>query len=614
MSLRYSLLLLLILASAQIVSAVDHCGGRIVQYVPAVVGEDGGTVKVTESLAPGNGDVYVTVSPKIGVSTQESIREAVAYAAGISGFPAGCDVLLRFEASESTDYIEGPSAGAAITAMSYALMENRSMRQDAIMTGTIEKDGSIGAVGGLYEKANSAIERGARFFIVPQENMFELLLLKKVQKTSNITVLQASDIEQVIEFMLDNKTIPQDGFMASEKPLPDPPKYDDSEIAPFRSVARYMMDLEKNATDRIEGSDDDIIAIKDFYRNEERIQERLLLRGYLFSAANEAFLDFIDISTIQAVIGSDADIARKKGDLGICLGNMQRPDMDQANMEWVIGTDLRYAWAYDKYNATDAQKDLLTEERYIQYRDLMYGEAWCDVAKGLLAAAPSGGAAVDEDSWAKQAEDRIKEAGVLATDPTKDTFSRLIIAEDSYARKRFGAAIYDAVYVREMETADKEIQQGNFNASERVDILLSQKRTSLWGRIYQSQGAYLASQDSMTSAYRILRFAKALDDETALMRQTIKTPVGQPEVPAAGDGAAVAQPGFALEKPLAAALMVVSILLIVGGIILLRRGSDGHKTSRYRYAHRAGKKESGAELQENGPGDRHERGTDRDIQ
>lgn len=614
MSLRYSLLLLLILVSSQIVSAVDHCSGQIVQYVPAVVGEDGGTVKVTETLAPGYGDIYVTVSPKIGVSTQESIREAVEYAAGISSFPAGCDVLLRFDASESTDYIEGPSAGAAITAMSYALMENRSMRQDAIMTGTIETDGSIGAVGGLYEKAGSAIERGAKYFIVPQENMFELLLLKKLQKTSNITVLQAGDIEQVIEFMLDNKTIPQDGFMASEKPLPDPPKYDDSEIALFRPVARYMMELEKNATDRIEGSDDDIIAIKDFYRNEERVQERLLLRGYLFSAANEAFLDFIDISTIRALIESDADIARKKGDLGICLGNLQRPVMDQSNMEWVVGTDLRYAWAYDKYNSTDAQADLLTEERYIQYRDLMYGEAWCYVGKGLLSAAPSGGTAIDEDSWAKLAEERINEAGALATDPAKDTFERLAIAKESYERRRFGAAIYDAVYVREMESADKEIRLGDFNASERVDILLSQKRTSLWGRIYQSQGAYLASQDSMTSAYRILRFAKALDDETARMRQSVKTPVGEPAATAPADATAEAGTSFALEKPLAAALMVVSILLIVGGIILLRRGSDGHKTARYRYAHRAGKKESGAKLQEVGPGDRHKRGTDQDIQ
>ncbi len=596
----FRLLLLLALAASSLahIAYSQPCSGSISQYVPAVMGESGGLVKVTETMAPGNGNVFVTINPHIGLATQDSLDLAVAYADLMAGDSnRTCDAYFSFDASQDTDLIDGPSAGAALTTMTYALLENRTMRNDTIMTGTIGADGSVGAVGGLYEKAKGAAVKGAKYFIVPSEDIFELLLLKGVQKESNITVLQADDMEQVVGFMLDNKTIEQKGIETKEAPIPDPPRYDDSDIALFRQVARFMMDLEKNSTAGISGpgNDVDVGSIKSFYENENLVQERLFSRGYLFSAANSAFLDYIDITTIQAVLDGEPDLARKKGELGICLTGLKYPQMDESNMEWLIGANLREAWAMDKYNSTDPLKEELKEQRFVDYRDLMNGVAWCDVGKALIASAPSGGNKVDQSAWRNIAEARLKEAKTLVQDPTKDTFARLSIAQDSYSQGDYGAAIYDAVYVREMETADKESAQSGFNASSRIDILLSQKRTSLWGRIYQTQGSYLAFGNQTASAYRILRFASALDAENIEMKDALKSSAGDNGVIVIGGSSADTVSGNSRNSAyqlLSVGIGILAIILIIGGIILVTRGSDGDNSTRYRKAFRAGKKES----------------------
>ena len=592
-----SVLALLWLSLSSIANSAS-CSGSISQYVPAVMGESGGLVKVTETMAPGAGNVFITINPHIGLDTQDSLDLAVAYEELMAGGENGaCDAFFSFNASDGTDLIDGPSAGAALTTMTYALLENRTMRNDTIMTGTIQPDGTVGAVGGLYEKAKGSAAKGAKYFIVPSEDIFELLLLKGVQKETNITVLQAEDMEQVVGFMLDNKTIEQKGIETKEAPIPDPPQYDDSDIALFRQVARFMMDLEKNSTAGISGQsgDVDVGSIKSFYENENLVQERLFSRGYLFSAANSAFLDFIDVTTIQAVLNGDVDLARKKGELGICLTGLKYPQMDESNMEWLIGANLREAWAMDKYNSTDPLKEELKEQKFVDYRDLMNGVAWCDVGKALIASAPSGGNKVDQSAWRNIAEARLKEANALVQDPTKDTFARLSIAQDSYSQGDYGAAIYDAVYVREMETADKESAQSGFNASTRIDIMLSQKRASFWGRIYQTQGSYLAFENQTTSAYRILRFASALNAENTEMRDALKNSAGDNGVIVIGGSSANTVSGNGQNSPyllLSVGIGILAIILIIGGIILVTRGSDGDNSTRHRKAFRAGKKES----------------------
>ncbi len=560
--------LLALIALMLVALSSASCNGSISQHVPAVVGKGGGLVNVTVSLVPGSGNVFATVYPRTAISTQDSIAQAVSYAYGLSGKEA-CDVLVGFSTMEAADYVEGPSAGAALAVMTYALLENRTMRQDSVITGTIDTNGDVGEVGGLYEKAKGVAQKGARYFITPAENFYEALLLESLEKEYGLVVLQAHNASEIIGFMMDNRSIAQEGFAPAKRPIPDLPPYDKSGLEGFVPVAQRTIGLERDAMESLNGTDNETGQIKEFYQNEVQRQSKLLEEGYVFAAANEAFLNYIDLSSIRAMVAGDADLPGEKGKAGICLSQIKRPAMSDANFQWVIGSSLREEWAYQKLNATQSDGQLVSDERYAAYDDLMYVQAWCEVSKALAAAASENGTPVNESAWKAMAGEKLALARSLPRS-SADTQFKLDSATDSYDKGRYGAAIYDAVYVIVMDGA---AQQPAVDAKAEAAKLLNESRTSLWGRIYQSQGAFLQSQGDYGSAYRILSYAKALDESTDAMeaalprREAEAQPAAQPEK----DDLTMAVAAFVL----AASAILMFLLLLM---LILGRGNNSQGT------------------------------------
>lgn len=147
----------------------------------AAVTSDGSTgiiSDLTVEISPGEGRILVDTYPLIGFDFQSAQRTAVEVASMVTGFELdsdgglkGADVLFVVsapsEGSVEVQSIDGPSAGAAATVATIAAIENRTVRKDVVMTGTIQEDGNIGLVGGILEKAKAANDAGARLFLVP---------------------------------------------------------------------------------------------------------------------------------------------------------------------------------------------------------------------------------------------------------------------------------------------------------------------------------------------------------------------------------------------------------------------------------------------------------------
>ncbi len=496
------------------------CGQSVSLNIPAVVGENGDIVNVTMSSVPGNGDIYVDVSPRTGTSTQESIEHAVLYGYALSGSKPECNVLVKFDAAQKTNFIDGPSAGAALTALAYSLLTGQTLRQDTIITGTIDLNGNVGPVGGLYEKAKGAAAIGSRYFIAPVDNLYEMLLLKGMQEKYNITILQAQKISDVVGFMVNGTSIPQTDLSTQNRAIPNLPQYSmSSQISDFAPVANDMLAIENSTLSKLDQSTSEGQRIAGFFENELKRQTSILGNGYLFSTANDAFLDYIDLSTISIIMQGDVDLAKKKSEAESCLASVGRPTLTQNNFEWIIGSDLREAWAGDKLNSVNTDEKLLVEDKFVKYNDLMYADAWCHVATALTVHAPVAGvgAQFDESKWEPLAKSELDEANSIGGLST-DSSSRLKIAGDSYSAKKYGAAIYDAVYVISSEAAASNLKNlSSDNASELVKSALSETRSSLWGKIYQSHAAFLFVQNQTAAAYRTELFAMGLDSVAAKM-------------------------------------------------------------------------------------------------
>jgi uncharacterized protein len=137
-------------------------------YVPAVDSEGKGVATVLKvGIKPGSGKVLVDINNILfWLDTQQSIQTAKKVAQEITKAD-----LSKFDLIYSLDInatvVEGPSAGAAISIATIAAIEGKDLNNKVMITGTINPDGSIGAVGGIIPKAQVAKEVGVNTFLVP---------------------------------------------------------------------------------------------------------------------------------------------------------------------------------------------------------------------------------------------------------------------------------------------------------------------------------------------------------------------------------------------------------------------------------------------------------------
>ena len=120
-------------------------------------------------LVEGNGRVYVSTTPKIGIELQEAAEKAFKAAQRFTGIDvSNLDLMLRVISNESIYVVDGPSAGAAVAVLASSMLLNIPIRKDVVITGTIDEYGRIGPVGGVLYKAEAAARIGAKIFLVPK--------------------------------------------------------------------------------------------------------------------------------------------------------------------------------------------------------------------------------------------------------------------------------------------------------------------------------------------------------------------------------------------------------------------------------------------------------------
>ena len=136
-------------------AAVDQNGnGVITSLIVQVKTGDGKTLTNIEKLL-------------FWVDTQQSIQTAKQVAEDVTKIDVDkYDIIYTVESNSIL--VGGPSAGAALTAATIAALQNKKIKSDVLMTGTINPDGTIGEVGGILEKAKAAKNLGAKLFLVPK--------------------------------------------------------------------------------------------------------------------------------------------------------------------------------------------------------------------------------------------------------------------------------------------------------------------------------------------------------------------------------------------------------------------------------------------------------------
>lgn len=173
-------------------------------FVRQEVVEEGNMINISAEIRSGEGRVLVQTKPLMGTVFQDAANTAVYVAQKNTDMQlSGRDVIFSIESQKEIPSVDGPSAGALMTLLVTSALENKELKNDVTLTGTIDQYGHVGAIGGVVEKAKAAKESGKTLFLLPRENNKLVRYKEETRKRAGLTITrhvpETIDARQYIE-------------------------------------------------------------------------------------------------------------------------------------------------------------------------------------------------------------------------------------------------------------------------------------------------------------------------------------------------------------------------------------------------------------------------------
>src|SRR3990167_3739288 len=165
-------------------------------------GYEGGIADLYLEIKPGSGRVFLETFPLTRTDTQMSTRFAKAIACDV--IEKDCDDTdFLYTITADSAIIAGPSAGASISILTVAMLEDLKLNEDYAITGTINSGGLIGPVGGLKAKVEAAKKAGLKKAFIPAGEIIvrldnSTIDLKNLSKELGIEIIEASTLSEAV--------------------------------------------------------------------------------------------------------------------------------------------------------------------------------------------------------------------------------------------------------------------------------------------------------------------------------------------------------------------------------------------------------------------------------
>jgi ATP-dependent Lon protease len=179
----------------------------------------GGDILPVEVL-PLRGKGELRLTGQLGDVMKESAQAALSYARfraddwGIAQTFFD-DHSIHVHVPEGAVPKDGPSAGITLTTALVSAMTGVPVRRDVAMTGEITLRGKVLGIGGLKEKTLAAHRAGIKTFILPKENVKDIVELpSKVRE--ELQLIPVEHMDEVLQVALKR-------HMPEERPTPPPP-------------------------------------------------------------------------------------------------------------------------------------------------------------------------------------------------------------------------------------------------------------------------------------------------------------------------------------------------------------------------------------------------------
>ncbi|MFC1727928.1 S16 family serine protease [Nanoarchaeota archaeon] len=149
------------------------------------------------AVSPGYGRVYIESQPLSQLDLQFSTRLARDVACDYTEVDCE-DYDFFYTIKASSSIVGGPSAGAAATILTTALLSNEVIDNETTITGTINSGGVIGPVGRIKDKIDSASIGKIKKVLIPYGSIEEGVDLIEYGRNKGIEVIEVSDLDDAL--------------------------------------------------------------------------------------------------------------------------------------------------------------------------------------------------------------------------------------------------------------------------------------------------------------------------------------------------------------------------------------------------------------------------------
>lgn len=478
-------------------------------YASAVTGlGQGNLTLVSLNVTSGNGNVSIIGPTSVGNDTVASAKEAVLDATSYLGLNQS-----NYNFTYNIDYssVSGPSGGLALTLLAVSALTNQKLNHNFAVTGTIGSNGEVGQIGGIYEKSLGAIQNGKEFMLVPYaaNGTFENTLYYIVQQRLGIPVVKVSNLSEAIPYAFGHKVPEPFAYNISQSyNLSSIPQLNIScsscDLSGFELLTSATINLTSSQVSNITGN---YSALKSSLQNSLSAFGQIAQKGYLYSGANLAFLEFAN-----SYLFANSNLTPETANL--ILQNVTNyctsfvpPLMTSSNYEYVLGGEVRQTWAMQTLNTSKnliASADTTDELAQSIYQS-GNAYAWCFAANRMYQIA-----AKSNSGFVELPQSVLQDVYSNVTNAQKYPGLYSQAAMTDYKAGLYGAALYNAKYAITFGNTSFQIASTTIISNQTLANVANASSLGVWPFEFSAQSIFYLSQGAFDNAYSTSVLASSL--------------------------------------------------------------------------------------------------------
>ncbi len=518
--------------------------GTALIHAPAVLLQNntGVLTVINLTVTTGSGNVTVSGPAEVGNSTINSSIYAAMVGASMLGKNYK-DYNFYYTIRDSGANVSGPSAGTAMTLLAMSSLSGIDLLNNFTVTGVIEPNGTIGEIGGVFDKIGAAKANNMSFMMVPfaGNGSIETEIYYLASRYYGIEVIPIYNVSMAFAFATGKASPSTYGVKFNLYSNYSVSQIPDSKIQCMNSCNQSEMQGLANFTTGItRGAIANVSSISGFKSIAANMSgmlnqsQALVGKGYFYTGADVSFQDYIN-----AFMFENPNLTKQQGldlldSINYYCSSLTPPQLTNSNYNYVLNGELRQLWGnvtisslISQYNSTAIDSDGILRNIYSA------GEAyaWCQAANYIYTSEHNSIGAPVSPNQNIDSEASSVISSELSGNLNSVPSVYLIAARQALDQNNYALALLDSAYIK----ADEQNQQSSMTNAQLYNSTVSMVNISKFGSwatqfsaeaLFYINESRLAtsnmSRNYLLNAYGVASLAEGISNDTQFIKNNLE--------------------------------------------------------------------------------------------